>query len=42
MSEALRERLAQAELQAGRVPAYLKESALPELAFDRPQTRENA
>jgi hypothetical protein len=39
MSEiiSLRERLAQAELQAGRVP-----TRLPELVFDEPQTRENA
>jgi hypothetical protein len=39
MSEiiSLRERLAQAELQAGRVP-----TRVPELVFDEPQTHENA
>jgi hypothetical protein len=44
MSEviSLRERLAQAELQADRVPSFLTEPALPELVFDAPQSRENA
>jgi hypothetical protein len=44
MSEviSLRERLAQAELQAGRVPTFLKEESPPEPVFHKPQTRENA
>jgi hypothetical protein len=44
MSEviSLRERVTQAELQAGRAPTFLKERALAELAFDTPKTRENA
>jgi hypothetical protein len=44
MSEviSLRERLAQAELKAGQVPTFLKEGALPDLMFDKPQGRDNA
>jgi len=44
MSEiiSLRERLAQAELQANRIPTFLHEHALPESVFEKPQTRENA
>jgi hypothetical protein len=44
MSEviSLRERLAQAELKAGQVPTFLKEGALPDLVFDKPQSRDNA
>jgi hypothetical protein len=44
MSEiiSLRERLAQAELEAGRVAIFLKEATLPELMFDEPQIGENA
>jgi hypothetical protein len=39
MSEviSLRERLAQAELQAGRVPAFLKERSPQELVYDKPE-----
>jgi hypothetical protein len=41
MSEviSLRERLAQAELQAGRVPAFLKERSPQELVYDKPENR---
>jgi hypothetical protein len=44
MSEviSLRERVAQAELEAGHVPPFLKERALPELVFAKPRTREDA
>jgi len=44
MSEiiSLRERLAQAELQANRIPTFLHEHALPESVFEKPQTHENA
>jgi hypothetical protein len=44
MSEviSLRERLAQAELEAGHVPPFLKDRALPELVFGNRQTREDA
>jgi hypothetical protein len=43
MSEiiSLRERLAQAELQANRIPTFLHEHALPESVFEKPQTPEN-
>ena len=44
MSEviSLRERVTQAELQAGRAPTFLKERALAGLVFDKPKTHENA
>jgi hypothetical protein len=44
MSEliSLRERLAQAELKANRVPIFLQDHAIPELVFENPQTRKDA
>jgi hypothetical protein len=40
MSEliSLRERLAQAELEANRIPIFLQDHAIPELVFKNPQT----
>jgi hypothetical protein len=44
MSEliSLRERLAQAELEANGVPTFLQDHAVPELVFENPQTRKDA
>jgi hypothetical protein len=44
MSEliSLRERLAQVELQANRVPTFRQDHAIPELVFENLQTRKDA